>query len=63
MCNDLLSEVCHTIPLSVIFTIKFCIEKGGLKLCPENVCKLQAVVNRVSNIQKMNMQTPEKHMQ
>lgn len=45
-----------------IFTIKFCIEKKGEKPCTANVYRLQAVVNRVSNIQKMNMQPPEKHM-
>ena len=55
--------VCHSLPLSVIFTVKFCVEKGGEKPCTASVSRLQAVENRVSNIQKMNMQPPEKHTQ
>ena len=55
--------VCHSLPLSVIFTIKFCVEREVEKPCRANVSRLQAVVNRVSNIQKMNMQPPEKHIQ
>lgn len=65
MCSDhwLPSRVCHSLPLSVIFTVKFCAERGGEKRCTANVSRLQAVVNRVSNIQKMNIQPPEKRMQ
>lgn len=54
---------CHSLPLSVIFTIKFCVEREVEKPCRANASRLQAVVNRVSNIQKMNMQPPEKHIQ
>lgn len=52
---------CHSPSFAVIFTRKFCVEKGGEK-APQGKCpRLQAVVNRVSNIQKMNMQPPGKH--
>lgn len=55
--------ICHSLLLSVIFTINFFVERGREKPCIANDSRLQAVVNKVSNIQKMNMQPPEKHMQ